>query len=226
MARPIIWVLDDSAIVAFVLRRALARSGYQVKQVDDDPDAILSMGQNSTDRDVFLIDYRLASKTGLQVCRELRSKWNRTTARIFLVSAYLDSDEIEEEARTLNVETVAKDYRTLDYILNRLEPLGVSNWHGPVADAVRYVVEHNTFLFVLAFGAALISYISEMTGVLPTRSTEFLLGPIVGVVAAIFCIRLARQPQRSKTVAILLHVAAAALVFEILLYVKSVLETL
>jgi len=135
----------------------------------------------------------------------------------------LDSAAVEDEARALNVEPVAKDYRTVDYLLAQLASLDAANWRGPALDSALSLLTRNRHAIGAAASVALISGIAELVGFLPPRSTALVLGPTLGILGMLLCMRLARQAARTRLSAVLLYAASFGFALETLLFLKAVL---
>lgn len=69
--RPRILVVDDDKRIAASVRRALAYEGYDVEEVHDGLDALVSARNNRPD--AVVLDLMLPGMDGIEVCRRLRA---------------------------------------------------------------------------------------------------------------------------------------------------------
>jgi DNA-binding NtrC family response regulator len=119
-----ILVLDDDVGVCTVLTRILQDQQYDVYTSQ----SVISAAETLAERsfDAYLLDYRLADGTGLQVAEKVRQQGSN--APIILISGYGATD-ISAKAVTLDIFEVLQKPFTRETICNSLEralthPLG------------------------------------------------------------------------------------------------------
>jgi two-component system, NtrC family, response regulator HydG len=111
-----ILVLDDDVGVCTVLTRILQDQQYDVYTSQ----SVISAAETLAERsfDAYLLDYRLADGTGLQVAEKVRQQGS--TAPIILISGYGATD-ISAKAVTLDIFEVLQKPFTRETICNSLE---------------------------------------------------------------------------------------------------------
>jgi DNA-binding response OmpR family regulator len=103
-------VVEDDADLAHALELELAHAGYTVRVVDDGP-AALRLGTEWRP-ELVLLDLRLPTLDGLEVCRRLRAE---TRAPILVLTA---RDTVEDRVRGLDAG--ADDYLVKPFALEEL----------------------------------------------------------------------------------------------------------
>jgi DNA-binding NtrC family response regulator len=111
-----ILVLDDDIGVCAVLSRILKDQQYDVYTSQSVVGAAETLAERSFD--AYLLDYRLADGTGLQVAEKVRQQGSK--APIILISGYGASD-IAAKAITLDIFEVLQKPFTRETICNALE---------------------------------------------------------------------------------------------------------
>ena len=111
-----ILVLDDDIGVCTVLTRILQDQQYDVYTSQ----SVISAAETLAERsfDAYLLDYRLADGTGLQVAEQVRQQGS--TAPIILISGYGATD-IAAKAVTLDIFEVLQKPFTRETICNALD---------------------------------------------------------------------------------------------------------
>jgi two-component system response regulator HydG len=111
-----ILVLDDDIGVCTVLTRILQDQQYDVYTSQ----SVISAAETLAERsfDAYLLDYRLADGTGLQVAEQVRQQGSK--APIILISGYGATD-IAAKAGTLDIFEVLQKPFTRETICNALE---------------------------------------------------------------------------------------------------------
>ncbi len=104
-------IVEDEEMLADSLQRGLSEAGYTVSVVGDGEAAIEEIRTHSYD--LVLLDLRLPKKSGIDVCRELRTEGNRTP--IIMLTA-LDSIESKVDG----LESGADDYLTKPFSFQEL----------------------------------------------------------------------------------------------------------
>jgi DNA-binding response OmpR family regulator len=103
-------VVEDDSDLAHLLELELAHAGYTVRVVDDGP-AALRVGMEWRP-ELVLLDLRLPSLDGLEVCRRLRAE---TRAPILILTA---RDTLDDRVRGLDAG--ADDYLVKPFALEEL----------------------------------------------------------------------------------------------------------
>lgn len=80
-----ILVVDDDAVFADTLARALARRGHAVR-IASDAETVLGLAASGTACDAVILDLRLGADSGLGLIAPLKAAW--PTARILLLTGY------------------------------------------------------------------------------------------------------------------------------------------
>jgi DNA-binding NtrC family response regulator len=111
-----ILVLDDDIGVCAVLSRILQDQQYDVYTSQSVVSAAETLAERSFD--AYLLDYRLADGTGLQVAEKVRQQGSK--APIILISGYGATD-IAAKAITLDIFEVLQKPFTRETICNALE---------------------------------------------------------------------------------------------------------
>lgn len=101
--KPRILVVDDDTRIAASVRRALAYEGYDVDEVHDGVDALVSV--RNTRPDAVVLDLMLPGMDGIEVCRRLRSVGEDVP--ILMLTAKASIDE-----RVDGLDSGADDYLT------------------------------------------------------------------------------------------------------------------
>ena len=104
-------IVEDEALLADSLQRGLTEAGYSITTVGDGEAALAEIRARSYD--LVLLDLRLPKKSGIDVCRELRSEGNAT---LILMLTALDSLESKVEG----LESGADDYLTKPFSFQEL----------------------------------------------------------------------------------------------------------
>ena len=108
---PYILVAEDEDPVIELLRYNLEREGYEVGVAKDGEEALVMMKERAPD--LLLLDWMLPKVTGIEVCRQTRSRAETRNLPIIMVTA-----RTEESDRIRGLDTGADDY-----IAKPFEPL-------------------------------------------------------------------------------------------------------
>ena len=95
-----ILLVDDEPLITDSLSYSLKREGFDVKAVGDGPDALQEV--EDFQPDLVVLDIMLPSMSGLEVCRQLRTK---SSIPVIMLTA-----RGEEIDRVLGLEVGADDY--------------------------------------------------------------------------------------------------------------------
>jgi two-component system, OmpR family, copper resistance phosphate regulon response regulator CusR len=104
-------IVEDEAILADSLQRGLTEAGYSVSIVGDGEAALTEIRAHGYD--LVLLDWRLPKKSGIDVCRELRSEGNHT---LIMMLTALDSIENKVDG----LKSGADDYLTKPFAFQEL----------------------------------------------------------------------------------------------------------
>ncbi|WP_427892862.1 response regulator transcription factor [Kribbella sp. GL6] len=111
MSRVRVLVVDDDAAVCRSLVVALARDGYEVHTADGGGEALRQTARLAVD--AIVLDVAMPEPNGLEVCRRLRSRGDRTP--ILMLSARELVDD-----RVAGLDAGADDYLTKPFALTEL----------------------------------------------------------------------------------------------------------
>ena len=100
---PYILVAEDEDPVVELLRYNLEREGYEVGVAKDGEEALVMMKERAPD--LLLLDWMLPKVTGIEVCRQTRSRSETRNLPIIMVTA-----RTEESDRIRGLDTGADDY--------------------------------------------------------------------------------------------------------------------
>ena len=120
LARPLVFVVEDEAALATMLRYNLEKQGFRVDEAADGQDALTRIAE--THPDIVLLDWMLPVMSGIEVCRQIRRKPATRDLPVIMVTA---RTEDQDAVRALN--TGADDYITkpfnMDALLARMRAL-------------------------------------------------------------------------------------------------------
>lgn len=105
-------VVDDEHNILELIEYNLTENGYDVVTVDEGDKAIEIASRE--DFDIILLDVMLPGKSGLDICKELRTVYNKKTPIIMLTAK---SEEID---KILGLEFGADDYVTKPFSVREL----------------------------------------------------------------------------------------------------------
>lgn len=104
-AKPLILAVDDEPANRALLRKLLARHGYEVTEAWDGPGALAAALEQRPD--VLLLDVMMPGFDGLEVCRRLRTQPEMASLPILLLTALNRPDE-----KAAGLESGANDFLT------------------------------------------------------------------------------------------------------------------
>lgn len=96
-------IVEDEAAIVTMLRYNLEREGFKVYTTGDGEEAVIMVKEYMPD--IIVLDWMLPSKTGVEVCKELR--WNNDTKHIPIIML---SARGEEGDRIRGLDSGADDY--------------------------------------------------------------------------------------------------------------------
>jgi len=110
VSRPVVFVVEDEESYVDALRIGLSREGFDVEVATDGEQAVARF--DAVQPDVVLLDVMLPRRSGIDVCRELRS---RSAVPIIMVTA--KASEIDT---VVGLEVGADDYVAKPYRMREL----------------------------------------------------------------------------------------------------------
>jgi two-component system response regulator MprA len=124
-------VVDDDAAVRRSLATALGRDGYEVLTVDDGSAALAHTATAGVD--AIVLDVAMPEPSGLEVCRRLRSRGDRTPILMLTARDLVDD-------RVAGLDAGADDYLTKPFALAELRARlrALLRRHGATADRLGY----------------------------------------------------------------------------------------
>ncbi|MCL4187232.1 MAG: phosphate regulon transcriptional regulator PhoB [Rhodobacteraceae bacterium] len=110
---PLVLVVDDEPSQRAVLTYNLEAEGYSAVCAGDGEEALLVVAEQNPD--IILLDWMLPKLSGIEVCRQLKSRPGTRNIPVIMVSA-----RTEEEDRIRGLETGADDYVVKPYSISEL----------------------------------------------------------------------------------------------------------
>jgi two-component system response regulator MprA len=131
MGRVRVLVVDDDAAVRRSLATALGRDGYEVLTVGDGIAALAHTATVSVD--AIVLDVAMPEPSGLEVCRRLRSRGDRTPLLMLTARDLVDD-------RVAGLDAGADDYLAKPFALAELRARlrALLRRNGPAADRLGY----------------------------------------------------------------------------------------
>ncbi len=131
MGRVRVLVVDDDAAVRRSLATALGRDGYEVLTVDDGSAALAHTA--AVNVDAIVLDVAMPEPSGLEVCRRLRSRGDRTPILMLTARDLVDD-------RVAGLDAGADDYLAKPFALAELRARlrALLRRSGPAADRLGY----------------------------------------------------------------------------------------
>ncbi len=113
MPAPHILVVDDEAAQREVLTYNLTAEGFRTSQASNGEEALLIVGEDQPD--VIVLDWMMPNVSGIEVCRQLKTRPETRSIPIIMLSA-----RSEEVDRVRGLETGADDYVVKPYSVTEL----------------------------------------------------------------------------------------------------------
>jgi two-component system KDP operon response regulator KdpE len=110
MSQGRILVVDDDPQMQRMLRSQLGARGYEVRVIDNGPDALVAVAEDEPD--LLLLDISLGGMDGLEVCRQLR-EWSAVPVILLTV-------EDEPQTKVTALDLGADDYLTKPFHMAEL----------------------------------------------------------------------------------------------------------
>ncbi|HET6763970.1 MAG TPA: response regulator [Longimicrobiaceae bacterium] len=102
-------LVEDDAASARVLRSILEQAGYVVATTADGMQALEQMERELPD--ILLLDWMLPGVSGLEVCHQVRQRWNALALPILIVTAKTDPESVYAAFDAGASDYIAKPYR-------------------------------------------------------------------------------------------------------------------
>ena len=113
MMKPTILIIEDEAPLVELLRYNLEKEGYSVYDAPNGEEGLLKAEEIRLD--LIILDWMMPLKSGLEVCREIRSRPNLKDLPIILLTA-----RGEEDDRVRGLNCGADDYLTKPFSITEL----------------------------------------------------------------------------------------------------------
>ncbi|QGX98407.1 phosphate regulon transcriptional regulatory protein PhoB [Roseovarius faecimaris] len=111
--RPCVLIVEDEPAQREVLSYNLAAEGYDVAYAENGEDALLQVRESCPD--LIVLDWMLPNVSGIEVCRQLKSRADTRPIPVIMLSA-----RSEEVDRVRGLETGADDYVVKPYSVAEL----------------------------------------------------------------------------------------------------------
>ncbi|MEM8554473.1 MAG: phosphate regulon transcriptional regulator PhoB [Pseudomonadota bacterium] len=112
-ASPTILIVDDEAAQRDLLSYNLAANGFRVVEAANGDEALILVEEQSPD--LIVLDWMLPSVSGIEICRQIKSRQETRTVPIIMLSARADDTD-----KVRGLETGADDYVTKPYSVMEL----------------------------------------------------------------------------------------------------------
>ena len=113
MANTHVLVVEDEEAIATLLDYNLGKEGFQVTIASDGEEAMVRVAEAQPD--IIILDWMLPKLSGIEVCRQLRSKSETRNVPVIMLTA-----RSEEADRIRGLEIGADDYLTKPFSTNEL----------------------------------------------------------------------------------------------------------
>ncbi|MFD1910895.1 phosphate regulon transcriptional regulator PhoB [Halodurantibacterium flavum] len=110
---PMVLVVDDEPAQRAILTYNLEAEGFRTISAADGEEALLAVNEQGPD--IILLDWMLPRLSGIEVCRQLKSRMATRNIPVIMISA-----RTEEEDRVRGLETGADDYVIKPYSMTEL----------------------------------------------------------------------------------------------------------
>lgn len=100
---PTVLIVDDETAIVTLIRYNMEKEGFKVFTTGDGSEAVLMVKEHRPD--VIVLDWMLPSKTGIEICKELRAIEETKNVPIIMLSA-----RGEESDRIRGLDAGADDY--------------------------------------------------------------------------------------------------------------------
>jgi two-component system, OmpR family, phosphate regulon response regulator PhoB len=111
--QPLVLIVEDEPAQREVLSYNLTAEGYRIALAEDGEQALLLVDEDLPD--VIVLDWMLPAVSGIEVCRQLKTRAATRAIPIIMISA-----KSEEVDRVRGLETGADDYMVKPYSISEL----------------------------------------------------------------------------------------------------------
>jgi two-component system, OmpR family, phosphate regulon response regulator PhoB len=112
-SQPLVLIVEDEPAQREVLAYNLAAEGYRIAQAENGEEALILVEEDLPD--VIVLDWMLPAVSGIEVCRQLKTRADTRAVPIIMISA-----KSEEVDRVRGLETGADDYMVKPYSVSEL----------------------------------------------------------------------------------------------------------
>ncbi len=113
ISQPLVLIVEDEPSQREVLSYNLQAEGYRIALAENGEEALLLVDEELPD--VIVLDWMLPSVSGIEVCRQLKTRADTRAIPIIMISA-----RSEEVDRVRGLETGADDYMVKPYSVSEL----------------------------------------------------------------------------------------------------------
>jgi len=117
-------VVDDSRATRMILKRALAREGFEVVEAGDGRQALDEL-EKTGPLELALVDWNMPVMTGYELIREVRSRASLNSMAIMMVTTETEASQVQRALEAGANEYVMKPF-TEDMLREKLLLLGLT----------------------------------------------------------------------------------------------------
>jgi two-component system chemotaxis response regulator CheY len=117
-------VVDDSRATRMILKRALAREGFEVVEAGDGRQALDEL-EKTGPLELALVDWNMPVMTGYELIREVRSRASLNSMAIMMVTTETEASQVQRALEAGANEYVMKPF-TEDMLREKLLLLGLA----------------------------------------------------------------------------------------------------
>lgn len=117
-------VVDDSRATRMILKRALAREGFEVVEAGDGRQALDELEKTGA-LELALVDWNMPVMTGYELIREVRSRASLNSMAIMMVTTETEASQVQRALDAGANEYVMKPF-TEDMLREKLLLLGLA----------------------------------------------------------------------------------------------------
>jgi two-component system chemotaxis response regulator CheY len=117
-------VVDDSRATRMILKRALAREGFEVVEAGDGRQALVELEKTGA-LDLALVDWNMPVMTGYELIREVRSRADLNSMAIMMVTTETEASQVQRALEAGANEYVMKPF-TEEMLREKLLLLGLA----------------------------------------------------------------------------------------------------
>jgi signal transduction histidine kinase len=113
--RPLVWAVDDSALLREAVRASLAGI-CDVVTFDDGAPALERLASDAPRPDVIVVDWQMPIVSGLELCMFVRQRFDETTLPVLILTASADGDTLVRGLAAGANDYVAKPFSPLELV--------------------------------------------------------------------------------------------------------------